>query len=283
MSIEGALTALSQPVNTLIEKIASGVGILYEPTRIRNNAKAQADAEKISAISKLEIEDIQKRALIRMVNEETIKQINMENVIDKTIPYIKHDAQTEKIENDWLIKYFEKVRSISDNDMQELWAKILAGECNNTGSFSKMTLNIVEELDKNDAQLFSSLCSCVFKIGGNEQPIIFDPNDKEYISLGLNYEKLLHLQSLGLISFNSITGFKQEGFGKRAIIEYFDTKIIIEFSKDSDNEFTLGNALFTNAGKQLCKICTPMKSNEILSKTLSYYEKKDDLKYGIVK
>ena len=91
------------------------------------------------------------------------------------------------------------------------------------------------------------------------------------------------IKAFGLISFNSITGFKQEGFGKRAIIEYFDTKILIEFSKDSDNEFTLGNALFTNAGKQLCKICTPMKSNEILSKTLSYYEKNDDLKYGIVK
>ena len=47
MAVEGALIALSQPVTTLIEKIASGVGILYEPTRIRKKAIPQADVNKI--------------------------------------------------------------------------------------------------------------------------------------------------------------------------------------------------------------------------------------------
>lgn len=282
MSIEGALTAISQPVNTLIEKIASGVGILYEPTRIRKNAKAQADANKIDAISKLEIEDIQKRALTRIVTEETIKQINIENVIEKAIPKIQQDAKTENVDNDWLIKYFEKVRSISDEDMQELWSKILAGECNNTGTFSKMTLNVVGELDKTDAILFSSLCSCVFKIAGDSHPIIYEANDSEYQALGINYEKLLHLQSLGLISFNSISGYKRQGFEKKALLEYYDKKIILEFPKDKENEFQMGNVLFTQAGKQLFTICESKKSDIILSKTLNHFEYKDNIKYAII-
>ena len=282
MSIEGALTAISQPVNTLIEKIASGVGILYEPTRIRKNARAQADANKIDAISKLEIEDIQKRALSRIVTEETIKQINIENVIEKAIPKINQDAKTENVDNDWLIKYFEKVRSISDEDMQELWAKILAGECNNTGSFSKMTLNIVEELDKNDAILFSSLCSCVFKIAGESHPIIFEANDSEYQTLGIDYEKLLHLQSLGLISFNPITGYKRQGFEKKALLEYFDKKIILEFPKDKENEFRMGNVLFTQAGKQLFTICKLHRNDIILEKTLTFFEQRYKIKYALL-
>lgn len=282
MSIEGALTAISQPVNTLIEKIASGVGILYEPTRIRKNARAQADANKIDAISKLEIEDIQKRALSRIVTEETIKQINIENVIEKAIPKINQDAKTENVDNDWLIKYFEKVRSISDEDMQELWAKILAGECNNTGSFSKMTLNIVEELDKNDAILFSSLCSCVFKMNGKIHPIIFEANDIEYQRLGIDYEKLLHLQALGLISFNSITGYVRQGFEKRAILEYFDSKILLEFPKENKNEFQMGNVLFSKAGEQLYSICELHRNDIILEKTLTFFEQRYNIKYALL-
>lgn len=282
MSIEGALTAISQPVNTLIEKIASGVGILYEPTRIRKNARAQADANKIDAISKLEIEDIQKRALSRIVTEETIKQINIENVIEKAIPKINQDAKTENVDNDWLIKYFEKVRSISDEDMQELWAKILAGECNNTGSFSKMTLNIVEELDKNDAILFSSLCSCVFKMNGKIHPIIFEANDIEYQRLGIDYEKLLHLQALGLISFNSITGYVRQGFEKRAILEYFDSKILLEFPKENKNEFQIGNVLFSKAGEQLYSICELHRNDIILEKTLTFFEQRYNIKYALL-
>lgn len=282
MSLEGALTALSQPVNTLIEKIATGVGILYEPTRIRKNAKAQADANKIEAISKLEIEDIQKRALSRVVTEETIKQMNIESVIEKAIPKINQNAKTEKIDNDWLIKYFEKVRSISDEDMQELWAKILAGECNNTGSFSKMTLSVVGELDKNDAILFSSLCSCVFKMNGKIHPIIFEANDIEYQRLGIDYEKLLHLQALGLISFNSITGYVRQGFEKRAILEYFDSKILLEFPKENKNEFQMGNVLFSKAGEQLYSICELHRNDIILEKTLTFFEQRYNIKYALL-
>lgn len=281
MSVEGALAALSKPVNTLIEKIASGVGILYEPIRIRENAKAHADAEKILALSKLEIEDIQKRALIRIVNEETIKQINMENVIDKAIPNIEADAKTENVDNDWLIKFFEKVRSISDNEMQELWAKILAGECNNAGSFSKMTLNIVGELDKTDAILFSSLCSCVFRVAGYSHPIIFNINDNEYKELGIDYKNLLHLQYLGLISYNSIAENLRQCLEKRIVIEYFDTKFVIEFPND-DNKLKIGNVLFTQTGEQLYKICEPKKNDEIFSKTITHYEKYEKLKCTII-
>jgi hypothetical protein len=39
------LKALSIPATKLIETVASGIGILYEPRRIREKAKADADAK----------------------------------------------------------------------------------------------------------------------------------------------------------------------------------------------------------------------------------------------
>ena len=282
MSFEGALTALSQPATTLIEKISSCVGILYEPTRIRRNAEAQADADKILAISQLEIADIQKRALTRFVKEETIKQRNIESVIGKAIPAIEQDAKTENVDNDWLVKYFEKVRYVTDDDMQNLWAKILAGECNNKGSFSKMTLNVVDELDKDDAILFSSLCSTVFSINNEYRPLIYEPNDITYTGIGINYGKLLHLESLGLISFNSITGYTLQGFKKNVIIDYFGTKVLLEFANESNNDFSLGVALFTQAGKQLFPICGSVKNDLILEKTLEYLKIKENMQYFIL-
>ena len=37
---------LTKPVTALVEKIASGVGVLYEPRRIVLKAKADAEAKK---------------------------------------------------------------------------------------------------------------------------------------------------------------------------------------------------------------------------------------------
>lgn len=40
---------LSEPVTKLVDTVSSGVGILYEPTRIRRKARAEADAAIILA------------------------------------------------------------------------------------------------------------------------------------------------------------------------------------------------------------------------------------------
>ncbi len=61
---------LAKPVTVLIKKISNATGVLYEPTKIRKKALADADASKTKALMDLEIADIQKRALSRLVTEE---------------------------------------------------------------------------------------------------------------------------------------------------------------------------------------------------------------------
>ena len=152
------LGELSKPIDTLINKISDATGVLFEPRRIRRKAEAEADAKitiaKSDAIvrnieleNNLKLQEINKRALQRVVREEVIKQKNIENIILKAISYITSSAKSEDIDNDWLLKFFDKSKYISNEKMQEIWGKILAGEANKPGNFSRKTLDIVEELN----------------------------------------------------------------------------------------------------------------------------------------
>ena len=42
--------------------------------------------------------------------------------------------------------------------MQILWARVLAGEANAPGTYSKRTVNLLSDFDKSDAELFTKLC-----------------------------------------------------------------------------------------------------------------------------
>lgn len=50
--IDLSLSGLSEPGTKLIEKISDAIGVLYEPTRIRKKAKAEAEAKRTELISR---------------------------------------------------------------------------------------------------------------------------------------------------------------------------------------------------------------------------------------
>ena len=75
---------LAKPFDTLVKKIAKGVGTLYEPRRIKNVAKAEVEAEKIKAASDIKITDLHRRAEQRRIEEEAKHQKNMEDITANT-------------------------------------------------------------------------------------------------------------------------------------------------------------------------------------------------------
>ena len=247
---------LSKPITALIEKLSSGAGILYEPTRIKKQALAEAEAKKTHALADIELQDIQKRALERFVREETIKQQNIESITEKTFEKLDDTAKPEDIEDDWISNFFDKVKFISDNEMQELWAKLLAGESNEPGKYSKRTIELIASLDKKDAKLFNDLCTFCWFDGHEAYSLIYNKADNEiYKKMNINFSSLLHLQDIGLIQFNSTTGFRKLGFKKYFTIYYYGKVINIEFKKDLENDLSIGNVMLTKSGQELISIC----------------------------
>jgi hypothetical protein len=146
------LGELSKPATVLIERISDALGGIFLPYQIRRVAQAEAEAATLQAVTQIKITDLERRAIRRRLAEEAIKQQNIEDISQKALPALREDARPEDVENDWIANFFDKCRLISDDKMQELWARVLAGEANVPGRFSKRTVNLLASFDKSDAE-----------------------------------------------------------------------------------------------------------------------------------
>jgi hypothetical protein len=263
---------LTKPATVLIEKISDAIGGAFLPYQIKRVAKAEAEAEIIKAVANIEISEIQKRGLVRMIEEEGKRQENIESITAHSLNNLNENATPEAIENDWLANFFEKCKLISDNEMQSLWAKLLAGEANNPGTFSKRTVNFISTLDKSDAQLFTSFCTfcwgeqCDLPFVYNESHVIYNQHD-------ISFGALKHLESIGLISFDSPYGFNSINHPKTLRLVYYETQVEIEFSNDENNSLAHGKVILTQIGKELAPLCGSVKSDEYLHYILNEWQR----------
>ena len=245
---------LSKPADTLIKKVSDAVGGLFAPYQVKKMAKAEAEAAMIKAQSETEITDLHRRAVHRWIEEEAQRQKNMEDITAKALPQLDEKATPDSVEDDWLVNFFDKSRIVSDNEMQELWSRVLAGEANTPGTYSKRTVNFLSDLDKADAELFAKLCGFGWMIG-DVVPLVFDVRAEIYNKHGINFNSLSHLESIGLIQFNSIAGIKRRNLTKKFAVLYYGKPLTLEMPKDDDNELGIGKVLLTKIGQELAPIC----------------------------
>ena len=246
------LGKLSKPATTLINRISNAAGILFEPRQIKRVAKAKAEAARIEADSKVAIAELYGRAVRRRIEEEAQYQKNMEDIIAKALPQLDENAKPDSMENDWIVNFFDKSRIVSDNEMQSLWARLLAGEANAPGAFSKRTVNSIADLDKREAVLFTQLCGFVCRFRGRPIPLVLGYAETIYNKAGINFETLSQLESIGLIQRQDITQYKLTGLSKRCPMAYYGRVVSLEPSEDNIN---VGNAILTRIGMELVPIC----------------------------
>ena len=269
-----SLGQLTKPINTLVERSSDAVGGLFRPWQIRRVARAEAEAEIIRAEQEIEVTELHKRAFWRFLQEEGAKQTNMESVLVKAIPSVdQQNARPEDISDDWLTNFFDKCRITSDEDVQELWARILAGEANSPGSFSRRTVNLMANLDKDDAELFESLCTFIWMLHGNKQPLIFDTRHEIYNLHGINFVSTGHLESLGLVRFNSLTGFKIDPAPSQLRVSYHDKRKLLTLPNNQGYEFSIGMVMFTQPGIELSQVSKPNPSDEYFNYVCEIWRK----------
>lgn len=156
---------LSKPATVLIEKISDAVGGIFKPYQIVRVAKAEAEANRIQAESQIQVTDLHRRAMHRFLEEEAKKQSNIEAITQNSLPLLEEKSTPETVADDWITNFFDKSRIVSDTEMQSLWSRVLAGEANAPGAFAKRTVNLLADLDKEDALLFMRLCGFGWMIG----------------------------------------------------------------------------------------------------------------------
>ena len=219
---------LTKPVSdlgiALIDKIGDATGILYEPTRIKRRTNAEAEAAEIKAESEIEIAksksevaiiqaeseieitDRHRRAGHRWLAEQDQRQESIENTIIKAIPQLNEDADPHAVEDDWIIKFFDKSRLVTDDKVQDLWASILAGEANRAGSYSPKALTTLADMNQKDLILFNAFCSlCIVYL---EDSIAFRRSSSNF--------KMRDARVPIITGSNTFSGTFQHGVGESA-------------------------------------------------------------------
>jgi hypothetical protein len=272
-----SLGELSRPATVLVEKISDVVGGLFKPYQIIRIARAEAEAERIRAEGQIQISDLQRRAFYRWLDEEARKQRNIEDITRQALPQVKDEAQPDKVEDDWIANFFDKCRLISDSQMQQLWSRLLAGEANASGTYSKRTVNFLSSLDKTDAALFTELCLFCWWVG-DSVPLVLDVRSEVYRRHGITFVSLSHLDSIGLIQFGNLTGFVRMDLPKTISTLYYGQRVDLEFPKESDNQLEIGKVLLTRIGHELAPVCGSEPDQDFFNSIVNHWKQRGYVK-----
>ncbi|HNQ88459.1 MAG TPA: DUF2806 domain-containing protein [Verrucomicrobiota bacterium] len=254
-----------EPGKGLIKVVASAVEGLFKPWQVRRVAQAEADADRIKAVAavetKIEITDLQKRALTRFVLEEAQRQANMEAITLKALPQVSKAARPAEMSKDWIVNFFERCRLVSDEEMQEMWARVLAGEAESPGRYSKRTVNLLASFDRYDVETFLNLCRFVWHIEGEPIPVVYEPDNQIFGGAGITFGKLQHLSEIGLVSSRGLA-FGQQWPVATGAASYFRRAVHLRLGSKDSHKMNVGLVMFSRAGVEVLSLCGGAKPVE---------------------
>ena len=132
---------------------------------------------------------------------------------------------------DWFVRFYEAVGNISNDQMQNIWARILAGEINKPNTYSLRTIEVLKNISQQEAELFRKICSrCI--VAGTHR---FLPHYDEYLGKSqITFSEILYLSELGLISSDSMLVIKVP-IDKAPGIVMMNNDLLMVASSKSDN------------------------------------------------
>ena len=235
-------------------KVGPIVGAIFAAIFLRKNTK-DVEFEKLKAGKFREVAD---RLLASgyMTYTEFYKAANFLHVAELADQVFKQDYQNKADENqkydfDWYMRFYDIVGNISDEEMQAIWARILAGEIHRKGTYSLQLLDILKNFTQKQAELFNRVCSHCFISGDN----VYIPNDNEYLQFAnITYQDILDLDALGLINSSGTTSLSVKVQPDRPALFGNDMlRMVIEYNGQGNatQEFSFLQFPFTSAGREL--------------------------------
>lgn len=256
MSADGGVLAvakaLSEPLTKLIEVCANGLGRAYEPTHIRRVAKADGDAMLVRIEAELRRDDLALRAAQRLFDAERQRQMNIEAIVEQAQLQLPTSVSSDPVGADWATRFFGECQDVADEQMQQVWGKVLAGEIAMPRSFSRRTLSILKNLSQEEAQSFNVLCKNSFKTKFSIEPFIYLDHPPVATNMsGLSFEVLGELQDTGLIAI------VESGIALQEVdnLFLFSAAYMLHAARATKSNFLAGNVRLTRAGDELASVC----------------------------
>ncbi len=278
------LDALSKPLTKLIEVVAGGIGTLYAPFGTVRNAKADAKAMIIRANTEKEIASLNDRAHSRLMHQESLRQENLESISNKAAYELPDTVSDKPVDQDWLLQFLNRAQDVCDEEMQIIWARILAGEVAKPGTYAKRTLQFLESLDKTEAEAFTKLCSYTFRDQRDWFVLFLNQQLTEAAQLAMGSSGFIdHFIGIGLISSEIYMPGNSDI--SRMRLSYFGKKFELIGPPKPEarpNQITMLQTpvpfrMFTQVGQQLAQIAGATETHDFIAKATEGFAKESEI------
>ena len=294
-------------IEKLIDYAASGIGAIAGPLLAPLKASMEGKANLIAAKADARVRQIQAGAdasalhIIAKAQSEARAYLTMGSDVHGTFDITREnitqsiefqgrkrlvntravlegagkELEGKQVDNhepdpDWTARFFDCVQDVSSDDMQKIWAKILAGEIETPGRTSLRTLSILRDMSQNDAKRFSELM--IFRISD----FILGPFAQQVTNEPLD-TYLLTMVNIGL-AYPSLTAYSPIRLSKKGTYDREQYGHVLRIEGPSETEIDtmeLDATVLTPSGMELAAFCIHEPKSEYLSCFARYLQKQE--------
>lgn len=239
--------------NELLRKVlAVPFGWDIATPKLLDKTTESAEVSSESTFSVVD-EGLSLRAGKRLVAEEINKQKNIEDVVRQADDILQADHDTtvrnEETDQGWVAECLDGAGRAYNDDLKAYWAKLLAGEIKQPGTYSLRTVDILKKLTKKDAEKIRELCRYVMYNFDKSDCIIFRDKEASY-----TYSDMSFLMELGLLNSSSLLVKQYKNKDEKGTTELFFHGDVVFFLSIKKKNFGLPIYSFTRLGVEILSI-----------------------------
>lgn len=188
---------------------------------------------------------------------EQLKFQNYDSTMRK-MPGLLHEGSEihDNLDMTWFLNFHDIVERISDDDIQNIFAAIMAGELESPGRCSIRTMRVIADLSRDEARLFRKASGCIIHL--DNKWVIPVPELNEKI-IPLSYEDLLLLEDCGLLHVSGGLSYNREFKGHNSLMNYQNRLLGILSPVENGSSMKIkveSLSKLTRAGEELYDIMT---------------------------
>jgi len=256
-------------------------GIEYKDEKIAISSPKEIPIETQQPL--LIAPSLEERTQDRISFQEAKKQLNIENVTSFAAEELRNEQPItdEPLDEDWTTRFFRIAEEVSNEEMQALWGKILAGEIKQPKSYSLRTLELIRNLSKKEADLFVKVAT--FAITSNNASFIFKGNDKELSEeFNVTYSETAQLIEIGLIQAGSFVNWEMRPQTEDYQSVFTAGNFVMVVNKKANSPLVqIPIHLYTHSGNELLKLVSTTSPFEYLTAFAKSIKRENvEIKYG---
>ena len=155
---------------------------------------------------------------------------------------------------DWFVHFYEQAGTVSDEQMQALWASVLTRELTSPNSINLSLLHSLAIMRPEQANYFCNIARFVWLDAKNDSPhllLFIATNRESYEGSRITIEQTKEMERLGLVECDF---HREYVFDKKKVFRTGNHRIEIYGNSVNQNRIKAGNAVFTQDGQRLYSI-----------------------------